>query len=289
MISFEKIDNYMFNIVICEFLTYDEIKLFGKNYMYSYYKPNIEWECISNYKCIEYDNYVDRIIIRSKRLNFRWVQKWKLGINEFCYLSIEWCSNKQICDFFNLNIKKFYFKSNINIVNFSKDTEEISCVGGSIVDMPLLNNLKNLKQYSIYNCKFSNYEKYYSNILFDKLILINCDIEYSINISVKINSYAILEFYFLDYFDKLKYDNLYNVKYLTLEKCDLFNFHIFFTKFFRLERLELIDCNYKYKDMFKNIVLQNINLYSVNIQNRNFNSCDVIQLNTREEILNYFN
>jgi hypothetical protein len=299
MISFENIDNYMFNIIIGEFLTYDEIKLFGKNYMYSYYKPNIDWNCEPNYfdkfkssqKVILYQ---DPIVFLSKKLNFSWLKKWKLGIKQFYCQNDDGC--KQACDFSNLSIKTFWIESKRNIIKFSNDVEEIIYLNENILDISKLKDLKNLKKFKIYNCKFSVYEKFYSDILFDKVIITNCNIDRknSIDIFVDINSLTNITFNYCNeslFYKKMleiKNDKLCNVKHIILDHVDFNSICLFFTCFTKLEKFEIIFSNYN-RDILKHIILYNTNLSSLwigSIENRNEIP---LSLQSRKEILNYFN
>jgi hypothetical protein len=276
MISFNNIYHYMFNIIICELLYDDDAKILGKNYMYSYYKPDIEWYSVSKNKCV--NNYMG-ILIKSKKINFNFLKKWKLGINKLSCFNF---NNKQVYDFSNLNIKKFYIACKINIVKFSNNVEEI-VYNSHILDILLLKDLKYLKKYEIIDVEFLNYEKYYSNILFDKIILTKNMFKYHspIEISVDVGSSAILMFHYHGYLDKIKFDNLYNVKYIMLRSCDLSNIYTqFLIKFSELEKLHIVYSIYDFISL-RNILLNNLNLTKLNIDSKCFES--------REEIFYFCN
>jgi hypothetical protein len=301
MISFENINQYMFNIIICELLPCNNLILFGKNYMYSYYKPIIEWNCEpESFYNKHYQNvilYKSSIIFISKRLNFSWLKKWKLGIKEFICLNDNGCCDQ--CDFSNLNIKLFWIESKRNIIKFSNNVEEIIYLN-NILDISKLKDLKNLKKIKIYDCKFSKYEKFYSNILFDKLIInrnFSCndgliDITVNVNLSAQItfNCYDNLDYdkkrFFYKQLLKIKKNNFCNVKYIILKNADLnYNFMKFFNK---LDRLDLINTVYDLVSL-KNIILNNVNLYSLTLSVEDDNGDYSKYFESRKEILNYFN
>jgi hypothetical protein len=274
--------------------------------MYSYYIPIIEWNCEPESESFYNKHYQNLILYKfnciifiSKRLSFNWLKKWKLGIKQFYCQTDDDCCEQY--DFSNLSIKSFWIGSKKNILKFSNDVEKIIYLN-NILDISKLRDLKNLKQYNIYNCKFSNYEKFYSDILFDKLII---DQDYSfrkylIDIIVDIDLQATIIFKYYDNLDygekrffnkqllKIKKNNFCSVKYIILKNVEMDYTYSFLKFFSKLDRLDLIGTDYYRAPLtLKNIILNNVNLYTLIIEDYSNNV--LLSLQSREEILNYFN
>jgi hypothetical protein len=291
MISFEEIKYYMFNIIICEFLIYNDIKLLGWNYLFSYHIPKIE---------LGGDKKYNTGLIKINKFDINWLKKWKY-INVFFYNDC-----KEDCDFSNLNIKFLWIRSKSKTykIKFPNNVERIFSLDNNILDISSLTNLKYLKNYEIMDCNFALYEKNYSNILFDKLVMnyntypynpnpINIKVEIYLCAAIQFNCFKVRDICYKE-FCKINHHNLYNVKYIILEDCELNKIHNdnFFTIFPKLEKLDLIHCNFygfymseieqeQKKIFIKNILSQNHNL---NELNTNF-----IHLKSRKEILNFCN
>jgi hypothetical protein len=215
MISFEDTKYHMFNFIICEFLVYNDVKLFGKNYIHSYYKPNIG--LMSSLKHLKsyynpdgiysmHDNY-NIIIIISKNLNLNLLKKWKLGINEFSFTYNY--DYKYTLDFSNLCIKKFYIVSK-NIIKFPENAEEIIYINDNFLNIL---NFKHLKYYLV-SCCCDTYNKCYSNLFFNKLIVdeyrLGYDNNFIYDVTFDLHTITFSEY---DMITKINYDY---IKYITL-------------------------------------------------------------------------